>query len=743
MLAARLQQYNRVLEAEGSSPIFSRDQRGFLRGIEGCSLNSFILREYFKHQRRDGQQTKIAAWIDFRNAFGSIDHKVIEKCLSWLNVPAYIRKATRDIYLGANFQVKSASEWTTPITMERGIKQGCGFSPLIFNMCLEFLLRWLNVDALSSIGGKKFAFLAYADDLVLLSPSVEHARLQFAKVRAFGDWANLHVKPSKCAAVAISYEADGSTKSFDPKIPVRGGFLPSLSKDGNYRFLGTLIDATLSYKGARSSIEKALKSYLTKLHLAPVPAFMKLEMLRRFVFPKLTFPLATASAPRAWLQRLDRTVRRAVRSWLSLPPCSTTSHFYASPAVGGLNLVSFEDAWARNQASTAIKALCHPDDKLAAVAKDSLRKATDQLHALLPDSDASRSVKLQEEEFGVAEPAIWMSLLRSTLHNAKKRANTGPWAATMETMETCGWRFLTDGFGRMKLSQVSPASPVPEVIRIRNVTAEINIKQKTQHLERWKSLPLQGAHVRALEGKPDQGRAVPQSFAWLRKPWRLSDSQFSWAMKCFLNLIPCRWNLHQWKKKPDKRCQFCKSRWETPLHALNGCKSIARYKIYKRRHDVSQNLIADVCLQNGFEITVDKTYRGDIVTSSLRPDIIKYEEAKKVSVMVDCKCPFSGGSHFHKVNKMNCDKYSFYGRRAEPKGWKNSVHTFICSSSGIIPACSKKALKSLGIPSCDISKILEDVNIKTFRAGYRLRRTLGQDRRGKPHIYRRRSPAMV
>jgi hypothetical protein len=119
-----LAEHHKKLVYEGSFGTFSTDQRGFLPGVEGCNFNGLILAEFFKLVGEKCQSIA-AIWIDFRNAFGSIDHLVIKFSMWWLNIPLWLQTATLNIYDGAQFQVKTqldgVDHWTIPILLERKV----------------------------------------------------------------------------------------------------------------------------------------------------------------------------------------------------------------------------------------------------------------------------------------------------------------------------------------------------------------------------------------------------------------------------------------------------------------------------------------------------------------------------------------------------------------------------------------------------------------------------------------------
>ena len=61
-------------------------------------------------------------------------------------------------------------EISRDVKVERGIRQGCVISPLLFNLYSEFMMKeaMVNVDGIG-IGGFNITDLRYADDAVLMA----------------------------------------------------------------------------------------------------------------------------------------------------------------------------------------------------------------------------------------------------------------------------------------------------------------------------------------------------------------------------------------------------------------------------------------------------------------------------------------------------------------------------------------------------------------------------------------------
>ena len=118
-------------------------QKGFLRGISGCSEHASALREAMEDSRRSKRQLAMV-WIDLKNAFGSVPHNLIQFALEWYHVPPVFEKIIRQYYdmLVATIEGRGWSSQTFPF--ELGVFQGCTISPLLFNLVFNLLLDLLT-----------------------------------------------------------------------------------------------------------------------------------------------------------------------------------------------------------------------------------------------------------------------------------------------------------------------------------------------------------------------------------------------------------------------------------------------------------------------------------------------------------------------------------------------------------------------------------------------------------------------
>ena len=139
-------------------------QNGF-RKMRSTVDNIYILNHIVNVKLAAGKKIW-AFFVDFKAAFDSVDRNQLYEKLFRLNIPTYITEAIRNLYRRTPYNIENEIFYT-----EKGLKQGCPLSPLLFALYisdLETTLRNFQSGGIV-VGREKIFSLAYADDLVILS----------------------------------------------------------------------------------------------------------------------------------------------------------------------------------------------------------------------------------------------------------------------------------------------------------------------------------------------------------------------------------------------------------------------------------------------------------------------------------------------------------------------------------------------------------------------------------------------
>ena len=177
-----------ILSAYGEKYQILHDSQEGFRAERSTSRQIQLLIAALEDARLTNQDIYIL-YIDFKNAFGSIDHArllAIMKDLGYptdsINLIDNIYSQSSTIFTGEHFGK------TLPIPIQRGTIQGDTLSPYLFIIFLEPLLRWLQQGNNGYTFGTskiKISSAAYADDLAAIANKLETLQTQLNKLDKF------------------------------------------------------------------------------------------------------------------------------------------------------------------------------------------------------------------------------------------------------------------------------------------------------------------------------------------------------------------------------------------------------------------------------------------------------------------------------------------------------------------------------------------------------------------------------
>uniref|UniRef100_A0A3Q0S8N0 Reverse transcriptase domain-containing protein n=1 Tax=Amphilophus citrinellus TaxID=61819 RepID=A0A3Q0S8N0_AMPCI len=310
-------------------------QRGFTCS-PGCSQNLVIL-DYLMRRSRKRKRPLAIVFIDFAKAFDSVSHQHTAQVLERRGVDVLLRRLIKNLYAGCHTRIQTRNGESRPIQLQVGVKQGDPLSPFLFNLALDPLLRMLESTGMGfNVDGCKVSFLAFADDLVLVSESWAGMQRNLDILEVFWDMTGLRVNPTKSHGFMIGKERRRYTLNDCDQWLFGGSPIPMVGAQESVEYLGMAVNPI---KGIlRPPVGETMSELLRRISAVPLKPTQCLQMLKTFALPRLTYVADHGLAGQALLLPCDREVKTTVKRWLHLDQGTSDGLLYSQHRDGGLGI---------------------------------------------------------------------------------------------------------------------------------------------------------------------------------------------------------------------------------------------------------------------------------------------------------------------------------------------------------------------------------------------------------------------
>jgi len=315
--------------------IIHPDQTGFITGRYYAD-NIRRLLNLMTHSETKGKETMLLS-LDAQKAFERVSWQYLFQTLKRFQFGPEFIKWIQILYANPQAAVKVNGFLSDRFALERGCRQGCSLSPLLFDLSIEPLAQLIrddnNIKGLT-INGEQHKLSLYADDvlLYLTEPTTTIPCLKDI-ISTFGYFSGYKVNIDKTMAMDI-----GNTIS--QTVKAQSGF--KWPKDG-IKYLGIKIPPQLenlfhvNYKTIIQNISKELDRWST----LPLSMAGRIECIRMNVLPKLlySFQMLPVDVPKSTFDKLDKLISKFI--WQSKRPRVRLKILQQSKSQGGLKLPNF------------------------------------------------------------------------------------------------------------------------------------------------------------------------------------------------------------------------------------------------------------------------------------------------------------------------------------------------------------------------------------------------------------------
>ena len=310
-----------ILQKEGLKLQTDHLQFGYKKGIS-TTMCTTVLRETVSYYTTKGTSV-YGLMLDATKAFDRVNYCKLFKILLFRDVSPLVCRLLLNMYTKQTLRVRWCNILSESFDVSNGVKQGGILSPILFSIYMDGLISKLRICGMGCRISRFFVgVIVYADDVVLLAPSVRALRtmlticLRYAKDYdvLFNDKSKLIIFPA--------YACKSKTSS--PEVVINGKPIDTVTE---IEHLGHLVQSDV----LKGNAQKCVNDFNTQCN-AFLGNFAKhSSKLRNFLFGKYCtsfygsqyLPLyddSTASLCRAWRCGVRKVWRLPYRAHCNILP---------------------------------------------------------------------------------------------------------------------------------------------------------------------------------------------------------------------------------------------------------------------------------------------------------------------------------------------------------------------------------------------------------------------------------------
>ena len=210
--------------------------------------------------------------------------------------------------------------------------------------------------------------MTYADDFVLIGHSKQALQILLDAASEAANIVGFSFRPDKCASLSLTSTRQRATFVETVDFVIQGSHIPALAQEESYRYLGVPIGLIHNIDDIPNIIPQLI-SHVELIGSSLLAPWQKLDALRTFVQPCLTYALRAGNPLMQSLDLYRSTLVRTLRDICSLPNRATAAYFFASKRTGGLAFQEPRIECDLQAVVQAVRILSSDDPAVAAMAR--------------------------------------------------------------------------------------------------------------------------------------------------------------------------------------------------------------------------------------------------------------------------------------------------------------------------------------------------------------------------------------
>ncbi|KAH9263071.1 hypothetical protein BASA83_013600 [Batrachochytrium salamandrivorans] len=320
------------------------------RKREECVGQVVSLVDIIQRRQNAGINTHVL-FIDIRKAFDTVPVGALLWKLQNMGFPRRTLAFLKALYTSSSARARAGSLLSDPFPVQRGVRQGCPLSGLLFNLFINDILDGVAPITVPGLprDTNPIRGLMYADDVAVFADSEQSL---LAASTAIEQWANrweMQFGVAKCGIISFT-----------------GHLAPRLDNPLDIRLHGQLLDHSAWLKQKRSALEHTISALHPVLANHQLTVNYRSRIFSAVVMDKAYYGLELVGGNKSHLAPLQTTINKGIRLFTGARLSTAIGPLLVETGIGSLltrSLVSRVRLLERSVTKkTPINAICSGTD---------------------------------------------------------------------------------------------------------------------------------------------------------------------------------------------------------------------------------------------------------------------------------------------------------------------------------------------------------------------------------------------
>ena len=311
--------------------LINPDQTGYVKGRyigENVRL-IYDLLQYTDKLNKKG----IAIFLDFKKAFDSIEWNYLLKTLRLFNFGLDIQNWIKIFYNNVTSCVLNNGHASTFFSLQRGVRQGCPLSGVLFVLGIELLSRSIRSDPTIKgiqVNKHELKISQYADDRTVFVRDLDSVTSLLKLLNEFNECSGLEINNTKTEAMWLGEWKDKTDEPFDfkwPKEPIN-----ALGVSFSYNHANA---DRLNFGEKILSLVKTLNTWKRR----NLTLYGKINIVKTLGISKLIYSASVLPVPVHYIQEINKLIFDFI--WAGKPPKIKKNTLLGNNKDGGLKMCDF------------------------------------------------------------------------------------------------------------------------------------------------------------------------------------------------------------------------------------------------------------------------------------------------------------------------------------------------------------------------------------------------------------------